>query len=41
MLDECADRLKPLMAQVFSLREVAGMEAEEICKELNITPTKC
>ena len=40
-LDECADRLKPLMAQVFSLREVAGMETEEICKELGITPTNC
>ncbi len=41
ILDECADRLKPVMAQVFSLREVAGMETEEICKELNITPTNC
>ncbi len=41
VLDECADRLKPVMAQVFSLREVAGMETEEICKELNITPTNC
>jgi RNA polymerase sigma-70 factor (ECF subfamily) len=40
VLDECADRLRPVMAQVFSLREVAGMETEEICKELNITPTK-
>jgi RNA polymerase sigma-70 factor (ECF subfamily) len=40
-LDECADRLKPVMAQVFSLREVAGMETEEICKELDITPTNC
>ena len=25
VLDECADRPKPVMAQVFSLREVAGM----------------
>lgn len=41
VLDACADRLKPVMAQVFSLREVAGMETEEICKELNITPTNC
>jgi RNA polymerase sigma-70 factor (ECF subfamily) len=30
VLDECADRLKPVMAQVFSLREVAGMETDEI-----------
>ncbi len=41
VLDECADRLKPAMAQVFSLREVAGMETSEICKELGITPTNC
>ncbi|HJX58630.1 MAG TPA: sigma factor-like helix-turn-helix DNA-binding protein [Thiobacillus sp.] len=41
MLDECADRLKPVMAQVFSLREVAGMETEEICKELDRSPTNC
>lgn len=40
-LDDCADRLKPLMAQVFSLREVGGMETEDICKELGITPTNC
>lgn len=40
-LDECADRLKPAMAQVFSLREVAGMETAEICKELGISPTNC
>ena len=41
VLDECADRLKPTMAQVFSLREVAGMETADICKELGITPTNC
>ena len=41
VLDDCADRLKPVMAQVLSLREVAGMETEEICKELDITPTNC
>ncbi len=41
VLDQCADRLNPSMAQVFSLREVAGMENEEICKELGITPTNC
>jgi RNA polymerase sigma-70 factor (ECF subfamily) len=41
VLDDCADRLKPVMAQVFSLREVAGLETEEICKELDITPTNC
>lgn len=40
-LTECADRLKPLMGQVFSLREAGGMETEAICKELGITPTNC
>jgi len=30
-----------VMAQVFSLREVAGLETAEICKELDITPTNC
>ena len=37
----CSDGLKPAMARVFSLREVAGMETQEICKELNISPTNC
>ena len=41
VLDKCADGLKPVMAQVFSLREVGGMETAEICKELGITPTNC
>lgn len=41
ILIECADRLKPAMARVFSLREVAGMQTEEICKELGISPTNC
>ena len=41
VLLECADQLKPAMSRVFSLREVVGMETEEICKELNISPTNC
>jgi RNA polymerase sigma-70 factor (ECF subfamily) len=41
VLDDCAGRLKPVMAQVLSLREVAGMETGDICKELAITPTNC
>ena len=41
VLLECADRLKPAMACVFSLREVVGMETEEICKELGISSTNC
>lgn len=41
ILLECADKLKPAMARVFSLREVVGLETEEICKELNISATNC
>lgn len=41
VLLECADRLKPAMARVFSLREVVGMGTEEICKELGISSTNC
>ena len=41
ILLECSDRLKPAMARVFSLREVVGMETEEICKELGISATNC
>ena len=41
VLLECTDKLKPSLARVFSLREVVGMETEEICKELNISPTNC
>ena len=41
VLLECSDKLKPSMARVFSLREVVGMETEEICKELGISATNC
>lgn len=38
-LDECFRRLKPSLAQVFSLRELSGMSNEEICKALDISAT--
>lgn len=38
-LDECFRRLKPSLAQVFTLRELSGLSNEEICKELDITAT--
>lgn len=41
ILLQCIDGLKPAMARVFSLREVVGLETDEICKELNISPTNC
>lgn len=39
LLDECYRRLKPALAQIFSLRELSGLSNEEICKELNISQT--
>lgn len=39
MLDECFRRLKPTLAQIFSLRELSGLSNEEICKELDISQT--
>ncbi len=38
-LDECFRRLKPALAQIFSLRELSGLSNEDICKELGISAT--
>ncbi len=35
----CLDRLTPALRQVFSMREVDGMESREICKVMDITAT--
>ena len=32
-------RLPPNTARVFNMREIMGMDTDEICKELGITPT--
>ena len=37
----CLGRLKPVLARVFSLKELIGETTEEICKELDITATNC
>jgi len=37
----CLDHLPTRMAQVFSMRELLGLETEEICKELAITTSNC
>lgn len=37
VLQQCLDRLPPRMAQLFMLRELEGMESEEICKTLSIS----
>jgi RNA polymerase sigma-70 factor, ECF subfamily len=39
LLEACMSKLKKGLAQVFALRELFGMESEEICKELEISPT--
>jgi RNA polymerase sigma-70 factor, TIGR02943 family len=41
ILLKCSDGLKPAMARVFALREIVGLETEEICKELAISSTNC
>jgi RNA polymerase sigma-70 factor (ECF subfamily) len=37
MLQHCIDRLPPKMAQLFMLRELDGMESEDICKMMSIS----
>ncbi|RMH58442.1 MAG: sigma-70 family RNA polymerase sigma factor [Candidatus Hydrogenedentota bacterium] len=36
---ECLERLPDNLFSVYTLREADGLETEEICKELQITPT--
>jgi RNA polymerase sigma-70 factor, ECF subfamily len=38
-LEECMAGLPRNTARVFSMREIMGMDTEEICKDLGITPT--
>ena len=39
ILTECLKRLPPQLALLYSLREISGMETEDICKDLNISST--
>jgi RNA polymerase sigma-70 factor, ECF subfamily len=39
ILTNCLKRLPPQLAMLYSLREISGMDTEEICKDLNISPT--
>lgn len=41
VLEQCLARLPAKTARVFMLREHLGLDTEEICKELRITPTHC
>jgi len=40
-LERCLKDLPKNAAQVFTMREVTGLEVEEICNELGITATNC
>ena len=40
-LELCLSRLPVKTAQTFMMREHMGLETDEICKELAITPTHC
>ena len=37
----CLDGLSPKLAQIFSLRELSGLETAELCEVLNITSSNC
>lgn len=39
ILTECLKRLPPQLALLYSLREISGMETDDICKDLNISST--
>lgn len=41
MFDICMNDLSESSARVFSMREFLGMDADEICQELHLTPTNC
>jgi RNA polymerase sigma-70 factor, ECF subfamily len=41
VLDQCSEQMPPQIARVFYLRELMGLETDEICKELSITATNC
>jgi RNA polymerase sigma-70 factor (ECF subfamily) len=41
VLETCMDRLPKNTALVFKMREIMGIEIEEICKELAITANNC
>ena len=38
-LDKCRSKLKEIQSAVFSLKYLDGLESEEICKVLNISPS--
>jgi RNA polymerase sigma-70 factor, ECF subfamily len=41
VFDRCSKQMTPQIARAFYMREIMGLETDEICKELSITPTNC
>lgn len=41
IFDICMNNLPEAAARVFTMREFLGLEADEICKELGISPSNC
>jgi RNA polymerase sigma-70 factor (ECF subfamily) len=41
VMDFCVNKLSPVMARVFSMREIFDFEIAEICEELHITTSNC
>lgn len=41
VFDACSQGMPPQIARVFAMRELMGLETEEICKELGITANNC
>jgi RNA polymerase sigma-70 factor (ECF subfamily) len=41
VFEACLDHLPENTARIFMMREFLGLDTEEICKELEITPTNC
>ena len=39
ILQACCDQLPPVQGRVFLMREWLGLDTDELCKELQITPT--
>jgi RNA polymerase sigma-70 factor (TIGR02943 family) len=39
ILEKCKSKLKEIQNAVFSMKYLDGVESDEICKELNITPS--
>lgn len=41
IFEACLDSLPPATARAFYLREISGLETEDICKELGISTSNC